>query len=238
MMSQAIRFLSAFSIAAGITLLATSCGLPLQRQVEQGSSAKTDQPHLSRKIAQLNFGRDASFAVCLEPPCPAVTRKTLPIRPQAGANAVAPSVDIAATLDPGEVELKTQYDTGDVTISPIEDHRAPVIVYFASGSATLSHAARTALDQAASDARPTGDIVIAGRTDNVGSNSVNQALASARARTVREYLRSRLPSHFNHAFTLDAQGACCFAASNDTPEGRQQNRRVEIVFSVPEQVTP
>lgn len=238
MMSQAIRFLSAFSIAAGITLLATSCGLPLQQQVEQGSSAKTDQPHLSRKIAQLNFGRDASFAVCLEPACPAVTRKTLPIHPQAGANAVAPSVDITATLAPGEVELKVQYDTGNVAVSPTENHRAPVIVYFASGSAALSRAARATLDQTASDVVPAGHIVIAGRTDNVGSNNGNQALASARARTVRDYLRSRLSSHFNHAFTLDAQGACCFAASNDTPEGRQQNRRVEIVFSVPEQVTP
>lgn len=238
MMSQAIRFLSAFSMAAGIALLATSCSLSLQRQIEQGDSARADQSRPSLKIAQLHFGRDASFAVCVEPACPAVTRKTLAIKPRAPANAIPPSIDSAATLDPGEAELKVQRDTADAAAPPTKDHRAPVIVYFASGSATLSSAARAALDQAVSGARAANRIVIAGRTDNVGSKSANQALALARARAVRDYLRSRLPSYPSHAFTLDAQGTCCFTASNDTPEGRRQNRRVEVVFSVPGQVAP
>jgi outer membrane protein OmpA-like peptidoglycan-associated protein len=30
--------------------------------------------------------------------------------------------------------------------------------------------------------------------------------------------------------TLEAQGACCYAASNETPEGRALNRRVEVTF--------
>ena len=238
MMPQAIRFLSAFSIAAGIALLATSCSLPLEQQREQGDSARADQSRPSRKIAQLHFGRDASFAICVEPACPAVTRKTLVIKPPAPANAIPPSVDIAATLDPGEVELKVQRDTAAAPVPPTEHLRAPVIVYFASGSAALSSAARAALDQAASGARAADRIVIAGRTDNTGSKSTNQALALARARAVRDYLHTRLPSYPCRAFTLDAQGTCCFTASNDTQEGRQQNRRVEVVFNAPGQVAP
>lgn len=241
MMSQSIRLLSAFSMATGTVLLAASCSLPVQRQIEQAGRARADQSHPSRKIAQLHFGRDASFAVCVEAACPAVTRKTLMIKPQAPANAIPPSVDMAATLDPGEVELKVQRTSvrsAVAPVPPIEHLRAPVIVTFASGSAALSSAARAVLDQAVSGARAAERIVIAGRTDNVGSKSANQTLALARARAVRDYLRSRLPSYPSHAFTLDAQGTCCFTASNDTPEGRRQNRRVEVVFSVPGQVTP
>lgn len=238
MMPQAIRLLSAFSMAAGTVLLAASCSLPLQRQIEQSGVARAGQSQPLRKIAQLNFGRDASFAVCIEPACPAVTRKTLAIKPHAPATAIPPSVDSAATLDPSEVELKIRRDTTDATVVPNEQYRAPVIVTFASGSAALSNAARSVLDQAVSSARAADRIVIAGRTDNVGSKSANQALALARARAVRDYLRTRLPSYPSHAYTLDAQGTCCFTASNDTPEGRRQNRRVEVVFRVPGQVAP
>ena len=46
---------------------------------------------------------------------------------------------------------------------------------------------------------------------------------------VRDHLRSRHPP-LAPAVTLEAQGACCFAASNETPQGRALNRRVEIVF--------
>lgn len=116
-------------------------------------------------------------------------------------------------------------------------HPPPVMVHFASGSATLSASGKAVLDQALPAARQADRIVIAGRTDNVGSNRTNQALALARARAVRDYLHARLPVR-SLTLAIDAQGACCFTASNDMPEGRRQNRRVEIVFGVPEQVVP
>ena len=239
MMGRAIRFLSTLSMTAGVTLLVMSCSLPLQRQHE--NAAHPNQHAALQKITQLDFGRNASFAVCTEPACPALTRKTLPATPQAiphsAAPAPAPDVDTAATLDPGEVLLTVRRRAPDTIATPPENPRSPVVVHFDSGSAALSDPARAALDQAASGAGAAARIVITGRTDNVGSNSINQTLALTRARAVRDYLRTRLPSH-RHIFSLDAQGACCFTASNDTPEGRRQNRRVEIVFSVPEQVAP
>lgn len=239
MMVREIRFLSTLSVTAGVSLLVMSCTLPLQRQHE--NAAHANQRASLQKITQLGFGHNASFAACTEPACPAPTRKTLPVTlqaiPHSAAPAPAPGVDTAATLDPGEVLLTVLHRVPDAIATPAENPRTPVVVYFDSGSAALSDAARAALDQAASGAGAADRIAIAGRTDNVGSNSINQALALARARAVRDYLRTRLLSH-RHAFSLGAQGACCFTASNDTPEGRRQNRRVEIVFSVPEQVAP
>lgn len=239
MMLRAIRVLSTLSITAGMALLVVSCTLPLQRQHDFARHANQYVP--LQKITQLNFGRDASFAVYMEPACPAVTRKTLPVTPPAAvhsaARTVAPGIDTTATLDPGEVLLAAGHRAPDAIATPAEVLRVPAVVHFGSGSAALSDAARTTLDQAAAAARATDRIVIAGRTDNVGSNDINRVLALARARAVRNYLRTRLPSH-SHVFTLDAQGACCFTASNDTPEGRRQNRRVEIVFSASEQVAP
>ena len=58
---------------------------------------------------------------------------------------------------------------------------------------------------------------------------MNQALALDRAHAVRDHLRVRHP-HLSPAGALDAEGACCFAASNETADGRALNRRVEIVF--------
>lgn len=119
----------------------------------------------------------------------------------------------------------------------MQHSRTKVVVHFDTNSAVLSDVTRAALDRAAVDAGTADRIVITGRTDNVGSNSINQALALARARTVRDYLRAKLPA-CGQVFTLEAQGACCFTASNSTPEGQRQNRRVEIVFSVSGQVAP
>jgi outer membrane protein OmpA-like peptidoglycan-associated protein len=234
MMARAIRLLSMSSITAGMTLLVMSCSVP--PQVERGPAGGTKQHVPLQKIAQLNFGHDASFAVCTEPACPAVTRKTRAVTRPA-APALAPVIDIGATLDPGEVPLTVPPRASAAIAMRTALHPTPVMVHFASGSATLSASSKAVLDQALPSASRADHIVIVGRTDNVGGNRANQVLALARARAVRDYLHARLPVR-SHTLTLDAKGACCFSASNDTPEGRRQNRRVEIVFGVPEQVAP
>lgn len=71
-------------------------------------------------------------------------------------------------------------------------------------------------------------LLIEGHTDNVGSADANQSLSEKRAAAVRQYL---IDSHGIDAARLTSQGfgASRPAASNDTVEGRQQNRRVELV---------
>jgi outer membrane protein OmpA-like peptidoglycan-associated protein len=72
-------------------------------------------------------------------------------------------------------------------------------------------------------------VLIEGHTDSRGSDQYNEALSERRARAVATELESRGIAA-GQVQTL-GRGKAYPVASNDTPEGRQQNRRVEIVFS-------
>ena len=71
-------------------------------------------------------------------------------------------------------------------------------------------------------------LTIEGHTDNVGSAPANQTLSEKRAAAVRQSL---IDTYQVDAARLQAKGlgSTAPAGSNDTPEGRQQNRRVELV---------
>ncbi len=75
---------------------------------------------------------------------------------------------------------------------------------------------------------PDLQLTIEGHTDNVGSAESNQALSERRAQSVRRYL---IETYGVTEARLEAKGlgASKPAAANDTPEGRKQNRRVELV---------
>ncbi len=72
--------------------------------------------------------------------------------------------------------------------------------------------------------KTTVDVI--GHTDNVGSENFNQRLSENRARSVAEYLSSQgiLPARL----LISGMGEAQPIASNATPEGRAQNRRVNI----------
>jgi outer membrane protein OmpA-like peptidoglycan-associated protein len=116
-----------------------------------------------------------------------------------------------------------------------ETPRSALTLHFPFAATQLTTSDKAALDELIPHASNAKQIVIVSRTDHVGSGRANQAVALARANIVRDYLRSKLSAP-DEALLIDARGLCCFIASNDTPEGRKQNRRVEIVLSVPEQV--
>ncbi len=75
--------------------------------------------------------------------------------------------------------------------------------------------------------KTTVDVI--GHTDNVGGDQYNQDLSERRARSVAEYLAGQgvLPARL----LVAGRGKTQPIASNDTPEGRSQNRRVEIQIS-------
>jgi outer membrane protein OmpA-like peptidoglycan-associated protein len=104
-------------------------------------------------------------------------------------------------------------------------------VLFDSGQATLKPGANLALNRLATflNANPQTRIIIEGHTDSRGSDEYNEVLSERRARAVATELMSRGISA-DQLQTL-GRGKGYPVASNDTPEGRQQNRRVEIVFS-------
>jgi len=75
---------------------------------------------------------------------------------------------------------------------------------------------------------PDTTVQVIGHTDNTGAAAYNQALSERRARSVAEVLRDYgVPPARIVAF---GRGEDAPVASNLTPEGRQQNRRVEIVI--------
>lgn len=72
------------------------------------------------------------------------------------------------------------------------------------------------------------DIVVQGHTDSRGSDRYNQKLSQDRAESVRQYL----VNNGVEAKAVEAvgKGESEPVASNDTPEGRANNRRVEIII--------
>lgn len=70
---------------------------------------------------------------------------------------------------------------------------------------------------------------VEGYTDSIGSDEVNQTLSQKRADTVRDYLVQQGVDA--SSITATGFGKSNPVASNDTDQGRQQNRRVEIIIS-------
>ena len=101
-------------------------------------------------------------------------------------------------------------------------------VHFDFDKATLKADAKPILDEAVQVLKQEGsvDIVVEGHTDSVGTDQYNLGLSRRRAETVRTYLvdhgiaRSRI--------TAEGMGESKPVASNDTADGRAQNRRVEL----------
>ncbi len=104
-------------------------------------------------------------------------------------------------------------------------------VLFRSGSFELLPGARERLAKVSGIvlAYPTLRLSVEGHTDSVGSDEYNQNLSEHRAESVRDYfIQQGIP-----AGSIEARGFGKTEpiATNDTPEGRQANRRVELVLS-------
>ena len=116
---------------------------------------------------------------------------------------------------------------------PLEDTTAaPVIlhnVFFATGSAELLASSDQELDRLQSflEANPDIRIEIRGHTDNTGSDAINQQLSVDRAKAVFDYLIDEgIPKY---RLSYRGFGASRPIASNETAEGRQENRRTEFI---------
>jgi len=104
-------------------------------------------------------------------------------------------------------------------------------VLFVTGKSELLPAAQDQLDQVAKALKDQGDLkpmVVEGYTDSVGSDTTNLKLSKDRADAVRSYLVSKgVPSD---KISSVGKGKANPVASNDTADGRANNRRVEIVI--------
>jgi len=102
-------------------------------------------------------------------------------------------------------------------------------VNFAFNKDALTPAAQDTLDKVATSlvAQPELYVEIGGHTDSIGSDAYNLKLSERRAQAVREYLISR-GVKADHLLAK-GYGKANPIASNKTPEGRAENRRVELI---------
>ena len=104
-------------------------------------------------------------------------------------------------------------------------------VLFDTGQYTLRPGAKEKLAKVSGIllAHPGLVLAVEGHTDSVGGDDYNQTLSEHRAGAVREYLVAQgIPPD---SVTAQGFGKTMPVADNGTAEGRQQNRRVEIVVS-------
>lgn len=104
----------------------------------------------------------------------------------------------------------------------------PSDISFAVNSAAIEPRLRPVLDAFASGlgSEPQMRVRVVGHTDNTGSDAINDPLSLRRAESVRDYLSDRGVA--TSRIEVSGRGSREPVATNDTPEGRAKNRRVEI----------
>ncbi len=103
-------------------------------------------------------------------------------------------------------------------------------ILFDVDKANLKDNFKTELDQLAAILNKYADtnILLEGHTDSTGSEEYNRDLSRRRAQSVGDYLASQQVN--STRFEIVGYGESQPVASNDTLEGRQQNRRVEVAI--------
>lgn len=107
----------------------------------------------------------------------------------------------------------------------------PNDISFASNRADIQARLRPILDEFAQglNQQPGLEVDIIGHADSSGNDRINDPLSLARANSVRDYLGSRGVD--TRVIRTAGRGSHEPVASNATPEGRAQNRRVEIYLA-------
>lgn len=102
-------------------------------------------------------------------------------------------------------------------------------ILFGVDSSVLSNSSRDSLDEFATVMQeyPKTAILVQGHTDSTGSEEHNQSLSERRARSVQSHLSLRGVD--DTRMNSIGYGEGYPVADNTTPDGRQQNRRVEIL---------
>jgi outer membrane protein OmpA-like peptidoglycan-associated protein len=122
-------------------------------------------------------------------------------------------------------------DTPPSIQKPLNDTLTIPNVLFLYNSSKLNPAFKKDLDNILGKlkSRPFKGLEITGYTDNIGTSAYNIKLSIERAKAIKDYLVTKLqlaPS----TITIKGAGETNPVATNKTDEGRQKNRRVEIIL--------
>ncbi|TMV06818.1 OmpA family protein [Ruegeria sediminis] len=139
---------------------------------------------------------------------------------------------IGNQLDKQAAELRQQLANDGITITNTGDRlivSVPNDITFDTDSYSVRPALRSDLQKVAQNLvrYPNSNVQIIGHTDSDGDAAYNQGLSERRANAVADILQAGGVSYAR--ITTIGQGENNPVASNLTPAGKQQNRRVEIV---------
>ena len=145
---------------------------------------------------------------------------------------------VGRRMDKQEQELRqiegvevTRPSEGEINVRLTSD-----ILFDFNSSALRGSSRDTLRDLATNFAKyPDNRIAVEGHTDSVGTDSYNQKLSEQRAANVADYLIEQGVSA--STITVYGYGESRPKETNDTPEGRQLNRRVEIHIQAPQQAS-
>ena len=198
----------------------------------------TEAAEIGKSMA-LKEAQDAQNRVALEK---AVKELAIKAQLEAETRAAREAAAREQTLK-SKQDLEVRLSGAMEEIAKVHEEKRGLIVslsdiLFEIGQPKLAPGAKNSLVKLASILTdyPDRKISIEGHTDSVGSDESNQQLSEARAQTVRKTL-------IDAGVKADRVKAAGFGkskpiASNSTPQGRQQNRRVEVVVLPPSQPAP
>lgn len=146
------------------------------------------------------------------------------------ANIAANKAQIAAN----EEEVSKRFS--DLADYDVKDD---MVVYFVSGKSTISENDKATLKTLAGNAvKLSGYIIeVKGFADSTGNAATNQSLSKDRAYAVVTYLMQDCSVPPRHIVSPGAMGISNPVASNETSQGRAQNRRVEVKVMVNKGIT-
>ena len=191
-----------------------------KQEAEKARAAALEQQQAAQAAAE-QASRDRAAALSQQKVAEAETEKAR----QAAAQAESEKAQLRAQLLSQLNSILQTRDSARGLIVNMAD------VLFDTGSYTLKPGAREKLAKISGIvlAHPGLNLQIEGHTDSVGTDDFNQQLSERRADSVRDFLAEQgVPGS---AIRAHGFGKTQPVASNDTAEGRQRNRRVELVVN-------
>jgi outer membrane protein OmpA-like peptidoglycan-associated protein len=203
----------------------------------QAETAKADAERMKQQAEQAaqEAGRAKQEADVAR--AAALAQQQAAVEQQKAAEAEAEKArQAAAQAEKEKADLRAQLLAQLNSILQTQDSARGLIVnmsdvLFDTGSATLKPATREKLAKISGIvlAHPGLGLQIEGHTDSVGGDQFNQQLSERRADSVRDFLIAQGVA--GSAVTARGFGKTQPVAANDTTEGRQKNRRVELVVN-------
>lgn len=153
-----------------------------------------------------------------------------------GAVGAGAGVLVGKKMDKQQAELEQIEGAQVETITDVNNLQAIKVTFdsgilFDTGKSNLSAASKQSLNEFASSLyeNPDTDVTIYGHTDNTGSRAINEKLSNERAENVAKYIIEN--GVVGSRLTTEGKAYDEPVASNETADGRAQNRRVEIFIT-------